>query len=453
MEKQIQSWLASQKNTAKAQAAIRMASYLNRAEDTLEGIVSTKCVHSSQAWCGANVGVEGIETGLASWLGPELRKTFAELGAEPLRGEPCIVLYVRDSFTGAMGLGQIRSYFRLCVDEQGLIEELHAVSFQPAPRECALSGVFPGLSAEQLQAERVRMGELLQRSDELTLELHIREDQAAQMSALTAVVTEVADRLLLPAPGVFLFDSSNASDLRKDYSIHPSIALFRGNDRVVILEGHTDPKAIEHELKKFLYPMDDPTEMAWIELARNGPPKLEDYFASDLSQDEQVIRKIKGTHRSTMVREHQAAGTLESIPKAWLEHSLSEQLRSVLGRENPSFRGGEDLPDLEAGEVELARISLQSVHGEVTSLRARDLENGQAQLRMVDEDETEFTLPLLRINRPLTSEEVGGLFRDVFPSATSTECRFTMSSHFYARLEEDRRRLGIGTDGEQATQS
>ena len=34
-------------------------------------------------------------------------------------------------------------------------------------------------------------------------------------------------------------------------------------------------------------------------------------------------------------------------------------LKNWLGRQNPQFRGGEDLPDLENGEVEIARLTLR----------------------------------------------------------------------------------------------
>jgi hypothetical protein len=70
-------------------------------------------------------------------------------------------------------------------------------------------------------------------------------------------------------------------------------------------------------------------------------------------------------------------------------------LKNWLGRQNPQFRGGEDLPDLENGEVEIARLTLaNSVHGEVTSLRAKlTKEDGKISLRMVDEYESEIKLP------------------------------------------------------------
>ena len=76
-----------------------------------------------------------------------------------------------------------------------------------------------------------------------------------------------------------------------------------------------------------------------------------------------------------------------TLRRAALEHALhegdSELARSprnhevgVLGREalgaiHPQLRSGEDLRPGSRDEVEIARITLDSVHGEVTSIRAR----------------------------------------------------------------------------------
>jgi hypothetical protein len=92
---------------------------------------------------------------------------------------------------------------------------------------------------------------------------------------------------------------------------------------------------------------------------------------------------------------------------------------------------------LAEGEVEIARLTLvDSVHGEVTSLRAkRDSEDRGIQLSMADEYETEFKLPKSKVPIPLTAEEVLAVFRDADPAPIATSCQVEFSSFFYPNLQ------------------
>ena len=113
-------------------------------------------------------------------------------------------------------------------------------------------------------------------------------------------------------------------------------------------------------------------------------------------------------------------------------------LKNVLTSTNgPQGRGGEDLPDLDQGEVEIARLTLvNSIHGEVTSLRAkRDLRDLSVLLSMVDEYGTKFELPKRKVSAPLTSEEVLVTFRNAEPAPTATSCQIEFSSLFYPNLD------------------
>ncbi len=133
------------------------------------------------------------------------------------------------------------------------------------------------------------------------------------------------------------------------------------------------------------------------------------------------------------------------FPEAWKDHDISELLKGVLGQQHPRFRGGEDLPDLEEGEVEIARVTLaNSVHGEVTSLRAKTFQaNGKISLRMVDEYESEITLPYQLADMPLTSEQAVCLFRDADPSPTKFGCEIEFQSFFHPDLNEVAELLGV----------
>jgi hypothetical protein len=79
-------------------------------------------------------------------------------------------------------------------------------------------------------------------------------------------------------------------------------------------------------------------------------------------------KRIKANYRRGFVSRAMRDQGTDSIPDLWKSHEFSEVLKNWFGRQNPQFRGGEDLPDLENGEVEIARLTLaNSVHGEVTN--------------------------------------------------------------------------------------
>ncbi|MFL5489953.1 MAG: hypothetical protein ACJ8AV_00970, partial [Gemmatimonadales bacterium] len=74
------------------------------------------------------------------------------------------------------------------------------------------------------------------------------------------------------------------------------------------------------------------------------------------------------------------------IPSGFLEARLDDSTRAELGATHPSWLGGEYLPDYLPGEVEIARIVLDSVTQDVISFRARRRRHGRRILyRVVDE--------------------------------------------------------------------
>jgi hypothetical protein len=169
------------------------------------------------------------------------------------------------------------------------------------------------------------------------------------------------------------------------------------------------------------------------------------YFEPAPTAEEEIVRRIKGNYRRRLVSRAMRDQGTNSIPDLWKNHEFSEVLKNWLGRQNPQFRGGEDLPDLENGEVEIARLTLaNSVHGEVTSLRAKlTKQDRKISLRMVDEYESEIKLPYQLANMPLTWEQVIGLFRDADPSVTKFGCEIEFQSFFHADLDEVAQRLGV----------
>ena len=172
-----------------------------------------------------------------------------------------------------------------------------------------------------------------------------------------------------------------------------------------------------------------------------------DYFA-EVDPVETVLRRIKGNFRRDFVAAAIAEDGIEEAPEAWLAHNLSQELKAFLGGQNPQLRGGEDLPDLLEGEVEVARITLlDSVHGEVISLRARRMDDGPIQLRIVDEysEHTDEPIVLAReqFPEPLTAKEVLEVFARAEPSPCQSVCTLQFSSDFYPELDELADELGV----------
>jgi hypothetical protein len=170
-----------------------------------------------------------------------------------------------------------------------------------------------------------------------------------------------------------------------------------------------------------------------------------DYFAPPPSPDEAVLRRIKGNFRRAFVGRSIDEDGLDSIPDAWKAHDISEVLKNMMQGQHPQARGGEDLPDLKDGEVEIARLTLaNSVHGEVTSLRARPGNfPGEILFWLVDEYGEEIALPRESSEDVLTENEVIEMFRDSNPSQTETSCEVEFQSFFYPHLNACADRLDV----------
>ena len=95
---------------------------------------------------------------------------------------------------------------------------------------------------------------------------------------------------------------------------------------------------------------------------------------------------IMGRARRDMARRLAAdpSSSADDVPPELLESVLSAAQRHALGAIHPSLMGGEYLPPLRKGEVEIARISLESVTADQISVRARRTKKGIA-YSIVDE--------------------------------------------------------------------
>ena len=104
------------------------------------------------------------------------------------------------------------------------------------------------------------------------------------------------------------------------------------------------------------------------------PERLEKYLLSKVKGD--VLRKkLKALFE---------AGQHDDVQRLAGDATFSVADRKALESIHPMFMGGNYLPDTDDGEVEIARICIQSTTFDVTSVYARR-ENGSIHYRVVDE--------------------------------------------------------------------
>ncbi len=128
-------------------------------------------------------------------------------------------------------------------------------------------------------------------------------------------------------------------------------------------------------------------------------------YWSDADPLSAILRNVKGENRRQMITDYWKAGRLEDLEPSILLDEQDDETRKRRGRIHPSFIGGEYLPSYLPGEVEIARICLQSITRDVVTLRARPVPEGIA-YRAADEYEGRFTLPIPVSALPLSLEEV-----------------------------------------------
>ena len=96
------------------------------------------------------------------------------------------------------------------------------------------------------------------------------------------------------------------------------------------------------------------------------PPSY--FFPMDLGT--YLLATVKGTQRRSSIEKLIAEGNVLDV-EDWLAHSsLDNDTRVLIGKFHPVFMGGEYLPDLNEGEVEIARIELASTTADAISIRA-----------------------------------------------------------------------------------
>lgn len=150
-----------------------------------------------------------------------------------------------------------------------------------------------------------------------------------------------------------------------------------------------------------------------------------DSYFWDLGAEDELLTHIKGAARREALQRLIDQGQRAQIPEFLSKAKLSDEERKAIGRIHPYFMGGEYLPDQEDGEVEIARIEIDSTTADVTSVYA-SLTAAGIHYRVVDEyggdtlsgpSETDST-------RPLTLGELEAFFTGAWPLMEVLEMNF-----------------------------
>lgn len=171
-----------------------------------------------------------------------------------------------------------------------------------------------------------------------------------------------------------------------------------------------------------------------------------------------ILANVKGQRRRELIRDIASGHAREAVLKRGGDPALAELLSEVdpgllvesfddpgkLAWLNPTFLGGECLPAYLPGEVEVARVVMETTTMDVVSIRARRRTRGY-RFRVVDEYEAVFRFAPKSSRLPLTlGEMVEFVFRydyeDTDPGPTGER------GAILGRLDWD---LGNGVEAEE----
>lgn len=149
-----------------------------------------------------------------------------------------------------------------------------------------------------------------------------------------------------------------------------------------------------------------------------------DYFGHFDLQTE-LLTHVKGRARRAAIRDALENGDLADIPGYVTTAELDQTNRERIGRFHPMFMGGEYLPRLKAGEVEIARISIKSTTYDVTVMYAQRV-GSRINYRVVDEyrGETLSTRTTRTSVRPLTMGQLVDFFLNAWDLIGCLEMNF-----------------------------
>jgi len=159
-------------------------------------------------------------------------------------------------------------------------------------------------------------------------------------------------------------------------------------------------------------------------------------YLSTSDPTREILARITGESRRTMVREFMAAGMSDRIPDELLMEVLPTAQRKRWVAVHRSHLGGEYLPPLLEREIEIARVSLATFLSSQLSIRAKHC-NRLIKYRIVDEyDNGVKYIPQRKTSRlPLTMAEMIDLIDGVKVYGDGGDYAFTGLSRGWRNWE------------------
>jgi hypothetical protein len=159
---------------------------------------------------------------------------------------------------------------------------------------------------------------------------------------------------------------------------------------------------------------------------------------------EQRLSRIRGKKRQEIARDLYAKHGFTALNEFLVKEGLAEEERTAWGAVGPWCLGGEYLPSLEQGEVEIARISLESTTADQISVRAQP-GGDSIHYRIVGEYEEDegmrYQLPFETSAQPLSLAElmklIDGAQQDdcAYPGGILTSMWAMMSDYYHDTQE------------------
>lgn len=143
--------------------------------------------------------------------------------------------------------------------------------------------------------------------------------------------------------------------------------------------------------------------------------------------EEWLLSRVKGAVLRRKLKSLFAQGLHDEAKQLVAEMAGARDATRFLESVHPMFMGGNYLPDVEHGEVEIARIAIQSTTHDVTCVYAQMI-NGLIHYRVVDEyggDTLDQNMESTKTSRqPLTLGELVDFFLSAWPLVDVLEMNF-----------------------------
>ena len=127
-----------------------------------------------------------------------------------------------------------------------------------------------------------------------------------------------------------------------------------------------------------------------------------------MTAEKLLLSRVKGTWRRDILAMAIDEDRLHEVAPFFTRTALDDDDRRARSAVHPAFMGGEYLPDFEEDEVEVARLELASVTGDVISVRLRRDSKGY-HYRVTDEYDGEYLAEprAVTVEKPFTLHEFG----------------------------------------------